>query len=118
MSGLAKMVSGSILGRIKLGLYDSESDVADEYDSTIAALAGFKEAALIAYRKSQSCTHLYGKTTHTVRRMMFGYNTVYERSCLRCDHVDYVTTADGNKQGRELPSWTIESSECYYNNDI
>ena len=113
MSEFARMVNRSISDRIKSGFYDSEEELVEEYNSTVLSLLDYKEVAITNYRQTLVCDHLYGSPKFTIRRMLVGFNTVYEHTCNECGHSETATKSD-----QPLPDWTKDAKQRYYNNDI
>jgi hypothetical protein len=92
----------------------------EELDQTIDRLKAQLEdsRALLKTRINNlsSCKHVYKQTTFTVQRRFLGYVTVYERRCKHCQYTETFQYSDDVVE--ELPIWTKNAQQRYYNNSI
>lgn len=68
--------------------------------------------------KLSECEHVYKQATFTDQRRFLGYVTVYERHCTLCGYTDVFQHSDDVVEVKELPEWTKNAEQRYYNNRI
>lgn len=85
-------------------------------DSLKIQLEDSRELMEIRINKLSSCQHVFKNSTFTDQRRFLGYARVYERQCNHCGHIDVFQHSDGAVV--ELPEWTKNAKQQYYNNQI
>ena len=115
--GLSNVVIRNLKSNIKQGGFDNEAEINEAVDYLIKELNNSRSDFLCILETYKNCTHEFGNSTYTIRRMLFGYNTVYERKCKHCRYVEAFTNNEDEPE-EIIPEWTKGATEQYYNNFI
>jgi hypothetical protein len=67
---------------------------------------------------SQQCIHEFKHPGYTVRRMLMGYITVFERECKHCGFRETFTVGSEPAEPVDLPEWTTNARKLFWNNDF
>ena len=100
----------------KQGYFSKEEEVNGAIDQGIKKLEACREEVVDAFREFSSCIHEeWLEPTYSVRRMILGYITVYERNCKSCGYCESVTVSEDQPN---KPDWSEGAKQTYYNNDF
>jgi hypothetical protein len=114
--GMKHIVIKNIDRAISSNWLKTTEELDQTIDSLKVQLEDGRELLKLRINKLSSCDHVYNQTTYTVQSRFLGYVTVYERRCKHCQYTETFQYSDDVVE--ELPNWTKNAQQRYYNNSI
>ncbi len=119
--GMKHIVIKNIDRAISSNWIKTTEELDELIDRLKVQLEASKETLKLRINNLSNCQHEFKNPTYTVQQRVIGYVNVYERVCKHCRYTETFTQIDhtiDNSEVRELPSWTANASQRYYNNSI
>ena len=119
--GMKNIVIKNIDRAISSNWFKTTEDLDELIDRLKVQLEDSKETLKLRINNLSNCQHEFKHPTYTTQQRFIGYVNVYEQVCKHCGYTETFTQIDhtiDNSEVVELPSWTANASQRYYNNSI